>query len=187
MKVLPTRLPGVMIVEPDVYRDARGYFFETFHAQKYAEGSIPGPFVQENSSHSMRGILRGLHAQVIRPQGKLVRASSGEIFDVAVDIRQNSPTFATWVGVRLSSRNFLQLYIPPGFAHGFCVLSDVAELEYKCTDFYEPSGEITVCWNDPIIRIDWPIESPVLSTKDRTAPNLDQVTDKLPVFQGPAS
>ena len=187
MKFLDTELPGVILVEPDVYRDERGYFLETYHSQKYAEGGIPATFVQDNRSQSSCGILRGLHTQTLKPQGKLIRVTRGEIFDVAVDIRRGSSTFAKWVGVRLSGDNFHQMYIPPGFAHGFCVLSDVAEVEYKCTDFYEPKGEMTIRWNDPRINIRWPITTPILSDKDRTAEGLDDLLDRLPVFQGSES
>ena len=137
MKFIQTELPGVVIVEPDVFRDARGFFLETFHAARYRQGGIPYDFVQDNHSRSVRGTLRGLHAQRTRPQGKLVRAVRGEIFDVAVDIRPGSATFGKWVGGRLSEENFHQIFIPPGFAHGFCVLSELAEVEYKCTDFYD--------------------------------------------------
>ena len=181
MKFLPTKLPEVMLVTSDVYRDARGVFLETYHAQKYTEGGISAKFVQDNFSRSLSGTLRGLHAQLVRPQGKLIRAVRGEIFDVAVDIRRNSPTFAAWVGVRLNSDEFQQIYIPPGFAHGFCVLSEIAEIEYKCTDFYEPTGEMTVRWNDPMINIDWPIDSPVLSEKDGTAQGLEDQMERLPL------
>lgn len=184
MKFVPTELPGVVIVEPDVHRDARGFFVETYHEKKYAGGLIPGPFVQDNHSHSSRGTLRGLHAQLRRPQGKLVRAVSGEMFDVAVDIRRGSPCFGRWVGVTLSGDNFRQLYIPPGFAHGFCVLSDEVDVEYKCTDFYDPSDEITVLWSDPRIAIDWPVASPSLSKRDMEARPLLELSDRLPAFDG---
>ena len=183
MKFLPSGLPGVVIVEPDVHRDARGFFLETFHADRYREGGVPGPFVQDNHSHSVRGTLRGLHAQVRRPQGKLVRAVAGEMFDVAVDIRRGSPTFGRWVGVNLSGENFRQLYIPPGFAHGFCVLSEQVDVEYKCTDVYDPGGEIGVAWDDPAIGVDWPIHEPIVSDKDRRAPRLADLLDRLPTFE----
>jgi dTDP-4-dehydrorhamnose 3,5-epimerase len=149
-------LPEVILVEPDVHRDPRGFFLETYHLEKYRAGGIPGPFVQDNHSRSIQGTLRGLHAQRRRPQGKLVRAVNGEMFDVAVDIRRGSATFGRWVGVRLSGENFQQLYIPPGFAHGFCVLSAVVDVEYKCTDF-----------NDPDVGIEWPVRDPTISDKDR--------------------
>ena len=182
MKFSETELPGVIVIEPDVHRDDRGFFLETFHARKYADGRILGPFVQDNHSHSKQGTLRGLHAQVRKPQGKLVRAVAGEMYDVAVDIRRGSPCFGRWVGVTLSGANFRQLYIPPGFAHGFCVLSDEVDVEYKCTDFYEPKDEITVLWNDPAIGIAWPVASPVLSKKDAEARPLAGIPD-LPAFQ----
>ena len=184
MKFLPAGLPGVVIIEPDVHRDQRGFFLETFHAKKYADGRIRGPFVQDNHSHSERGTLRGLHAQLQQPQGKLVRAVAGEMFDVAVDIRRGSPAFGRWVGVTLSGQNFRQLYIPPGFAHGFCVLSDEVDVEYKCTDFYEPADEITVLWSDPAIGIAWPVSAPVLSKKDAAARPLAELLDRLPAFAG---
>jgi dTDP-4-dehydrorhamnose 3,5-epimerase len=172
VKFLPTALPDVILVEPDVHRDARGFFLETFHQRKYGEGGIEGPFVQDNHSHSVKGTLRGLHAQRTRPQGKLVRAVAGEMFDVAVDIRPGSPTFGRWVGAHLSGENFRQLYIPPGFAHGFCVLSPLVDVEYKCTDLYDPGDEITIAWNDPEIGIDWPVRDPIVSAKDASAPRL---------------
>ncbi|MGB5054797.1 MAG: dTDP-4-dehydrorhamnose 3,5-epimerase [Nitrospirales bacterium] len=183
MKFLPTRLPEVLIVEPDVYRDQRGWFLETYHVQKYQEAGILPPFVQDNCSSSVLETLRGLHFQMIRPQGKLIRVIRGEIFDVAVDIRKGSPTFASWVGVTLSSEDFRQIYVPMGFAHGFCVLSDVAEVEYKCTDVYAPGGEVTIRWNDPRIGIQWPIERPLLSTKDAAGQLLDDLCDHLPDYQ----
>jgi dTDP-4-dehydrorhamnose 3,5-epimerase len=184
MKLTPTAIPDVVLIEPDVYRDPRGFFLETWHERKYAQGGIPGPFVQDNHSHSGRGALRGLHAQLRRPQGKLVRVVAGEVFDVAVDIRRGSPTFGRWVGDRLSGENLRQLWIPPGFAHGFCVLSETVHFEYKCTDFYDASDEIAIAWNDPEIGIDWPIEDPTLSKKDASAPRLSEVLDRLPPWEG---
>jgi dTDP-4-dehydrorhamnose 3,5-epimerase len=183
MKFLPTQLPGVLIVESDVYRDQRGWFVETYHVQKYQEAGIPLPFVQDNCSSSVHGTLRGLHLQLTRPQGKLIRVIRGEIFDVAVDVRRGAPTFASWVGVNLSGQDFKQIYIPPGFAHGFCVLSDVAEVEYKCTDVYAPGGEVTIRWDDPRIAIQWPIERPLLSTKDAAGQLLNDLGDQLPDYQ----
>jgi dTDP-4-dehydrorhamnose 3,5-epimerase len=180
MKFLPTDLPGVTLIEPDVYRDSRGFFLETYHERKYAEGGIPGPFVQDNHSFSTRGTLRGLHAQRTNPQGKLVRAVEGEMFDVAVDIRRGSPTFGDWVGIVLSGENFRQLWVPPGFAHGFCVLSERVHVEYKCTGFYDASDELKIAWNDPFIGIDWPIVAPLLSPKDAAAPGLREVEGVLP-------
>ncbi|PYQ01582.1 MAG: dTDP-4-dehydrorhamnose 3,5-epimerase [Acidobacteria bacterium] len=172
MRFTPLALPEVILVEPDVHRDARGFFLETYHAERYRAGGIPGPFVQDNHSRSVRGTLRGLHAQRRRPQGKLVRAVDGEMFDVAVDIRRVSPSFGRWVGVRLSGENFRQLYVPPGFAHGFCVLSGVVNVEYKCTDFYDPGDEIGLVWNDPEVGIEWPVSDPIISEKDRRLPPL---------------
>jgi dTDP-4-dehydrorhamnose 3,5-epimerase len=186
VRFIGTEIPGVVIIEPDVHRDPRGFFLETYHERKYAEGGIHGPFVQDNHSFSLRGTLRGLHAQRRRPQGKLVRAVEGEMFDVAVDIRRGSPTFSKWVGVTLSGENFRQFYIPPGFAHGFCVLSERVHVEYKCTDFYNREDEFGVAWNDPEIGIAWPITEPALSAKDAAAPRLDKILDRLPVFAEPA-
>ena len=183
MNILPTKLPGVFIVEPKVHRDPRGWFLETYHVDKYKYGGIPLSFVQDNCSSSVQGTLRGLHAQMSRPQGKLVRVARGEVFDVAVDIRRGSPTFASWTGMTLTAENFKQIYIPPGFAHGFCVLSDVAEVEYKCTDVYLPGDEITIAWNDAQIGIQWPNHSPILSSKDTAGQSLQVLWDRLPDYQ----
>jgi dTDP-4-dehydrorhamnose 3,5-epimerase len=170
-----------LLVEPVVHRDARGYLLETYHADKYRAAGMSAPFVQDNQSHSAVGTVRGLHAQLgARPQGKLVRALHGEIFDVAVDVRRGSPTFRRWVGVRLSSDDFRQLWVPPGFLHGFCVLSETAEVAYKCTEVWDPSAEISVRWNDPAIGIEWPAAEPILSPKDAAAPLLSEVLDSLP-------
>ena len=179
MKVRATELPEILIVEPEVFEDERGFFLETYHARKYAEAGIPAVFVQDNHSRSRRHTLRGLHAQERHPQGKLVRVAQGEIFDVAVDIRPRSATFGRWVGMRLSAQSFRQAYIPPGFAHGFCVLSESAEVAYKCTEFHDPSDEIGIVWNDPEIGIVWPVVEPILSDKDRHAPRLAEVADRL--------
>ena len=179
MRVLPTELPDVLLVEPDVFRDARGWFVETFHERKYREAGIAYSFVQDNQSRSTRGTLRGLHAQLRRPQGKLVRAVSGEIFDVAVDIRPGSSTFGKWVAARLTSDDFRQMFVPPGFAHGFCVLSDSAEIAYKCTDFYDPKDEIGIRWNDPAVGIAWPLKDPLLSAKDASLPTLSELRARL--------
>ncbi len=178
-----TDLDGVLLIEPDVHEDGRGFFLETFHGVKYAEGGVDAVFVQDNHSKSCLGTLRGLHAQWSRPQGKLVRVLKGEIFDVAVDMRRGSPSFGKWTGAQLSDENFLQLWVPPGFLHGFVVLSEVAEVEYKCTDYYDGEGELGVAWNDPAIGIDWPINDPVLSEKDANAPLLAEVPEeRLPVY-----
>jgi len=183
MRVFVTTLPEVILIEPEVHRDKRGFFLETYHASKYQAAGIPGIFVQDNQSRSVRGTVRGLHAQRHRPQGKLVRVLQGEIFDVAVDLRKGSPTFRRWVGEILSGENFRQLYVPPGFAHGFCVLSETADVAYKCTELYEPTDEFGVLWNDPDIGIAWPVREPILSEKDRTAPPLAELLDLLPVFE----
>jgi dTDP-4-dehydrorhamnose 3,5-epimerase len=183
MRVLTTELPGVLIVEPDVHRDARGFFLETYSERRYAKAGISARFVQHNHSLSTRGTLRGLHAQLRHPQGKLVRAIAGEMFDVAVDIRRGSPSFGRWAGAVLSGENFRQLWIPPGFAHGFCVLSAELHVDYKCTDFYDGSDELAVAWNDPEIGISWPIADPVLSAKDEAAPRLSEQLEKLPRFE----
>jgi dTDP-4-dehydrorhamnose 3,5-epimerase len=175
VRIVPTDLPGILIVEPTVHRDTRGFFLETYHAQRFAEAGIGEPFVQDNHSRSTRGVLRGLHAQLRRPQGKLVRAVAGEIYDVAVDVRAGSPTFGRWVGVPLSAESFRQLWIPAGFLHGFCVMSEAAEIEYKCTALYDRDDEIGVVWNDPDIGIRWPIVDPALSAKDAALPRLAAV------------
>lgn len=180
MRFIAADIPGVIVVEPDVHRDARGYFLETYHADKYSAGGVPGPFVQDNHSRSVAGTLRGLHLQVRRPQGKLIRVVEGEIFDVAVDVRRGSPTFGRWVGHTLSSENFRLCWVPPGCAHGFCVLSPVADVEYKCTDVYDPGGEIGIAWDDPALAIRWPIEHPLLSDRDRRHPALAEVIGSLP-------
>ena len=179
VRALATELPGVLLVEPVVHRDDRGFFLETFHAGKYAAAGIPGPFVQDNHSRSVGRTLRGLHAQLREPQGKLVRAVEGEIWDVAVDIRPASPTYRRWVGAVLSADNFRQLWIPPGFAHGFCVLSEVAQVEYKCTELYDAADEIAIAWNDPDIGIAWPIADPLVSEKDGRAPRLREIEPRL--------
>jgi dTDP-4-dehydrorhamnose 3,5-epimerase len=179
MRFVPTELPGVIVVEPDVHRDARGFFVETYHGPRYREHGIAEPFVQDNHSLSRRGTLRGLHGQSPNPQGKLVRVIEGEIFDVAVDARLGSPGFGRHVAVVLSAENFRQLYVPPGVLHGFCVTSEVAQVEYKCTAIYDPSTEFSVRWSDPELAIPWPIGEPVLSEKDRAAPLLREVHDRL--------
>ena len=172
MNIIQTALEGVLIIEPDVHRDARGFFLESWHERKYREAGVTGPFVQDNHSRSVRGTLRGLHAQRRRPQAKLVRALRGEIFDVAVDIRPGSGTFGRWVSATLSEDNFRQIFVPEGFAHGFCVLSEVAEIEYKCTGLYDRSDEIGLRWDDPALGIPWPLTAPLLSPKDAALPSL---------------
>lgn len=172
MRVLPTALPGVLIIEPTVFHDDRGFFLETWHHAKYAEAGVPAGFVQDNHSRSRKDTLRGLHFQRTRPQGKLVRAIEGEIFDVAADIDPASPHYGQWVGVSLSAENFRQIYVPPGYAHGFCVVSGMAQVEYKCTAFYDPADEGGVMWNDPLLSIGWPTQMPILSPRDQRHPQL---------------
>jgi len=172
MKVIETALPGVLIIEPKVFGDPRGFFIETFQTERYRKIGITQPFVQDNHSRSQRGVLRGLHFQKTRPQGKLVRVSRGTVYDVAVDVDPKSPTFGRYVGLELSDDNHRQLWIPPGYAHGFCVISDVADFEYKCTDLYFPEDEGGLIWNDPDVAIPWPIAEPSLSGKDTLLPKL---------------
>jgi len=172
MKITETELPGVLIIEPQVFGDERGFFLESFHAERYREAGIDMAFVQDNHSRSRKGVLRGLHFQRRHPQGKLVRASRGSIFDVAADIDPASPTFGQHVGVTLSDENHRQMWIPPGYAHGFCVLSDEADFEYKCTDLYYPNDEGGVLWSDPDLNIQWPLSNPLLSAKDLALPSL---------------
>jgi dTDP-4-dehydrorhamnose 3,5-epimerase len=182
MRVIPTDLPGVVVIEPDVHHDGRGFFLETYHAQKYRQAGIPAPFVQDNHSKSAGGTVRGLHLQVATPQAKLVRVVEGEVFDVAVDVRRGSPTYGRWVGVMLTADSFRQCYIPAGFAHGFAVTSASAQVEYKCSDIYDPAAEIGIAWNDVTLAIAWPIAHPVLSERDRRNPPLAAVADRLPVY-----
>ncbi len=183
MKVTETPLPGVLLFEPQVFGDARGFFMETFQAHRYAEAGVRASFVQDNLSRSVKGTLRGLHLQEPRPQGKLVQALAGAVFDVAVDVRKGSPHFGKWYGVELSEANRRQLWIPPGFAHGFCVLSDSADFSYKCSELYAPESERSVLWNDPDLGIDWPVKEPLLSKKDAGAPRLKDAS-VLPAYGG---
>lgn len=175
MKVEKTKLPGVLKITPDVFEDQRGSFFESFRAERYEAHGIPGPFAQDSVSHSRHGVLRGLHFQWPSAQGKLVFVLQGEVFDVAVDVRQVSPTFRQWAGHRLSAENRTQLWIPQGFAHGFCVLSDTALFAYKCTTPYDAGSEMAIRWDDPDLGIDWPIRTPMLSKKDVAAPRLREI------------
>lgn len=181
---METNLPGVVQIEPDVHRDDRGFFLESYNERRYAEGGVDAHFVQANHSYSQHRTLRGLHAQVEHPQAKLVRVIEGSAYDVAVDIRKGSPDFGRFFGTELSADNFRQLFIPAGFAHGFCVTSEVCQFEYLCTDFYHPGDEIIVAWNDPKIGIPWPEASPLLSDRDANARNLEDVLEELPVFPG---
>ena len=184
LKRIDTRLPGVCVIEPVVHGDARGYFFESFHAEKYKALGIDAQFVQSNVSRSAQGVLRGLHYQWPNPQGKLVSVLEGEVYDVAVDIRRGSPTFGQWEAAMLTADNHRQLWIPEGFAHGFCVVSDSATFMYQCTALYDPKADAGVRWNDAAIGIDWPVAEPLLSAKDQQSPFLaDVLADKLPMFQ----
>ncbi len=169
MKVEKTKLDGVLVIKPETFEDTRGFFLESFNKDRYKEAGINFDFVQDNHSHSTRGVLRGLHYQKTKPQGKLVRVVRGEVFDVAVDIRNGSKTFGQWEAIMLSEENKTQFWVPPGFAHGFVVLSETADFEYKCTDYYDSSDENSLLWNDPDLDIDWPIKNPILSRKDSNA------------------
>jgi dTDP-4-dehydrorhamnose 3,5-epimerase len=179
MKFVPLEIPDVVLIEPEIFKDDRGFFFEVCHREKFEDAGLPGTFVQDNQSFSHRHVLRGLHAQLRKPQGKLVRALAGEIFDVAVDIRPGSSTFGRWVSAVLSGENNCQLWVPPGFVHGFCVTGDSATVQYKCTDLYAPNDEIGVVWNDPEIGIEWPVASPILNAKDRDWPTLSALAEIL--------
>ena len=180
MKFVSTEIAGLTLVEPDVHRDERGFFLETYHQARYQEAGLEAVFVQDNHSRSSQGTLRGLHIQVgAKAQTKLVRAVRGRIWDVAVDVRIGSPTFGRWVGAELSAENHTQFYIPAGMLHGFVVLSEEAEVEYKCSDFYHPESEVSVLWNDPEIGIDWPTQDPILSERDRNALPLSEVRSRL--------
>lgn len=176
MNVIPTRLPEVLIIEPKVFGDDRGFFYESFNARAFAEAtSCTLPFVQDNHSRSARGVLRGLHYQIEQSQGKLVRVTAGEVLDIAVDIRRSSPTFGQWASVRLSAQNHRQLWVPPGFAHGFVVLSESADFLYKTTDYYAPAAERCIRWDDPQLAIDWELDSaPILSAKDQNGKALHE-------------
>lgn len=180
----PEELPELVVVSPDVYRDERGFFLETWRSERYASAGVAATFVQDNHSRSERGVLRGLHYQHPHPQGKLVHVTRGEVFDVAVDIRRGSPTFSSWFGLELSGDNHRQLWIPEGFAHGFVALSETVDFLYKCTKPYQPEAEHTLRWDDPDVGIDWPIESPRMSGKDRYGSSLEELrsSDALPTF-----
>ena len=179
MRFEPTAIPDVVRIEPRIFRDARGFFLESYHEARFSEGGVRARFVQDNHSRSARGTLRGLHMQLAFAQGKLVRCVAGEVFDVAVDVRRGSRTFGQWVGETLSAENFRQLWVPPGFLHGFCVTSETAEIEYKCTEPYHPEDELGVAWNDPDLGIRWPIATPLLSAKDAALPRLREVEARL--------
>ncbi|MEW6316099.1 MAG: dTDP-4-dehydrorhamnose 3,5-epimerase [Pseudomonadota bacterium] len=183
MNIIETVLEGAVIIEPKVFGDERGFFMETWNQTRYADAGLPATFVQDNLSFSRKGVLRGLHFQNPNAQGKLVYVLQGEVFDVAVDVRLGSPTFGQWTSVMLSAENKRQFYIPPGFAHGFCVTSDTALFAYKCTDLYNPQAEGSVLWSDPDLNIPWPVESPELSAKDAQGVRLaDFPRERLPVY-----
>lgn len=183
MRVIETALPEVVILAPKVFGDQRGFFLETYHEDRYQQAGVAARFVQDNHSRSRRGVLRGLHYQLQRPQGKLVWVTRGQVFDVAVDIRRGSPTFGRWASGLLDDQNHHQMYIPPGFAHGFCVLSAEADFMYKCTDYYHPESEQGIAWNDPDLGIDWPVLEIILSDKDQQYPRLaEQSLAKLPLY-----
>jgi dTDP-4-dehydrorhamnose 3,5-epimerase len=176
MQLQPTRLPEVLLITPRVFGDVRGYFFESWHAQKFEAAGIAGPFVQDNHSHSVRHTLRGLHYQRHHPQGKLVRVTRGEVFDVAVDLRRSSPRFGQWVGARLSESNHAMLWVPPGFGHGYLALSEEVDFLYKCTEFYLPEDERVIRWDDRSIAVSWPLPegaAPIVSPRDAVAPLLE--------------
>ncbi len=182
MKLSQTNLPEVFILEPDVFRDRRGFFMESFQAEKYAEFNVPREFVQDNYTRSMDNVIRGLHGQVKNPQGKLIRVTHGEVMDVAVDMRIGSPRFGQWTGQILSDENFRAMYIPPGFFHGFVVRRGPADVFYKCTTFFDPVDEIGVRWNDPELKINWNVTAPVLSDRDLNLPLLKDIRSRLPSY-----
>ena len=188
MNIIKTPLPGVLVLEPKLHGDSRGFFLETWREDTLKEAGIDERFVQDNHSRSTRGILRGLHYQLIQPQGKLVRVAQGAVFDVALDVRKGSPTFGQWTGATLDEESMRMMYIPPGFAHGFLVLSEIADFIYKCTDYYHPESEQGILWNDPAIGIEWPIEDVQLSERDSNYPRLqDQAEERLPQYPGSSS
>jgi dTDP-4-dehydrorhamnose 3,5-epimerase len=183
MNIIPTSIEGLLIIEPKLFKDKRGFFMETYNQRKYEAAGITDTFVQDNLSYSLKNTLRGLHFQIQCSQAKLVQAVSGEIFDVAVDLRPGSATFGKWTGAHLSDKNGRQMYIPKGFAHGFCVLSEFALFYYKCSDFYAPDDEGGIIWSDRDIGIEWPVENPVISEKDKQHPKLSDLSaDQLPAF-----
>lgn len=185
MKVTQTDIPGVLLIEPKIHGDERGFFVETWRRERYAELGMPRDFVQDNMASSKKGVLRGLHLQHPNAQGKLVQVLDGEVFDVAVDVRRGSPWFGKWVGVHLDGKQRRQFWVPPGFAHGYVVLSEMAVFSYKCSDFYHPEYELSVLWNDPAIGIEWPTElQPTLSDKDRNGLLLNDISpEKLPEYE----
>ena len=181
LNVTQTPLPGVLLIEPRVFADERGFFLETYNVARFRELGIAASFVQDNHSRSHRGVLRGLHYQEPNAQGKLVRCSSGSVYDVAVDVRVGSPAFGRWFGIELSGENRLMLWVPPGYAHGFCALTDDADLIYKCTELYDAKSDRAIRWNDPALGIEWPVTDPIVSAKDAAAPRLAEAT-VLPTY-----
>lgn len=178
MKISTTKLAGVLLIEPKVFEDKRGFFLESYNKESYREAGIPLEFVQDNHSKSIQNVLRGLHFQVERPQGKLVRATEGVVFDVIADVDPSSPTYGEYIGIELDAQKHNQIYIPPGYAHGFCVLTPSAQFNYKCTDYYNPNDEGGVMWNDPLLDINWPINNPILSDKDKCYQHLTELMSK---------
>jgi dTDP-4-dehydrorhamnose 3,5-epimerase len=183
MKFIESELPGVLLLEPTVYRDDRGYFLETYQKEEFQKAGIKEEFVQHNFSLSIKNTLRGLHLQTRHLQGKLVRVIRGEALDVVVDVRQGSPTYKKWVSFKINDKNLQQIYIPPGMAHGFLALTDEVEFEYKCTDFYDKDSQLSILWNDPDLKIPWLIKNPLMSDKDKKAPLLKDIVDQLPFFR----
>lgn len=185
MRIIEAGIPGVLLIEPRVFEDQRGFFLETWNQDRYRLAGFPDvDFVQDNHSRSRRGVLRGMHFQLRHPQGKLLQVARGSVFNVSVDIRRGSPSFGRWVGYELTDANHRQLWVPPGFAHGFCVLSESVDLIYKCTDFYRPEDEMGLLWNDPDIGVAWPVDQPLLSAKDEHNPRLADLPDaSLPVYR----
>lgn len=188
MEVAATDLPEVLLVRPRLFHDQRGHFLEIYQYERYADSGVPGHFVQDNVSFSKKGVLRGLHFQAGQPQDKLVVVLNGRIFDVAVDIRRNSPRFGRWVSAVLSSDDYMQIFVPKGFAHGFCVLSESATVLYKCTDYYSPAEERGIRWDCPTLDIQWPVSNPIVSDKDLALPTIESVpSGDLPILESPAS
>lgn len=182
MEIIKTDLPGPLIIKPQIFKDARGFFYESYQKEKFQKNGILEEFIQDNQSSSVKGTLRGLHYQLKRPQAKLCRVIKGSVFDVAVDIRKDSPSFGKWTSVILSEENQIEFYIPSGFAHGFCVLSERAEFLYKCSDYYYPEDSYGIIWNDPELKIDWPLANPLLSEKDAACPSIHTIDPQfLPI------
>lgn len=183
MNIIETKLPGVFLIEPKIFSDDRGVFFECFHMERYGDYGLPTKFVQDNFSHSIKNVLRGLHYQLTNAQGKLIWVTRGKIFDVVLDVRQGSPTFGQWLSFMLSADHPQQIYIPPGLAHGFCTLTEEVNFYYKCTDYYYPNSEHGILWNDPDLNIPWPVSNPILSSKDQINPSFKSIkSEELPKY-----